>query len=214
VAASVRVMTPAQYIHAARAPTTLKPQKFGAWTIRRIHKNSKEYHAVQMSFCGRPPRTLLHKITDATMNTEYGDLVMEDSDRELSRHLPIWMRAQGDVLVTGLGLGCVVRGLLAKPEVRHIDVVEIDAGIIRVVGAEFASNPRVTLHHGNALTYKWPSGKRWDYAWHDLYVDEGELQLLHADLMGKLRSRVPRQSAWNWPRFAKRRLRHVFGSFG
>jgi spermidine synthase len=50
---------------------------------------------------------------------------MEDTLSELRRHTPIFMRAKGRLLVTGLGLG-VVRGLLAKPEVEHIDVVEID----------------------------------------------------------------------------------------
>jgi hypothetical protein len=34
-------------------------------------------------------------------------------------------------------LGCVVRGLLSKPEVERIDVVEIDGDILRVVGKEF-----------------------------------------------------------------------------
>jgi hypothetical protein len=52
------------------------------------------------------------------------EVVMEDSPRELRRHLPIWMHAHGRVLVTGLGLGCVVRGLLASPHVEYIDVAK------------------------------------------------------------------------------------------
>jgi len=134
---------------------------------------------------------------------------MEDSYRELARHLPIWMRASGRVLVTGLGLGCVIRGLLAKPEVEFIDVIEIDKGIARVVGAEFANNPRVILHVADALS--WPIGKqRWDYAWHDIWSDtdagEPHLQVLHGKLIKRFAGHVPEQGAWEFPRKIKRAL--------
>lgn len=39
-----------------------------------------------------------------------GELVMTDSLDELNTHLDFMLRAHGRVLITGLGLGCVVRG--------------------------------------------------------------------------------------------------------
>lgn len=62
--------------------------------------------------------------------------------------------------VTGLGRGCVVRGLLARPQVEHIDVVEIDVGVLDMVGPSFAGEPRLMIHQGDALTYTWPQGAR------------------------------------------------------
>ncbi len=135
---------------------------------------------------------------------------MEDSRRELSRHLPIWLAARGRVLKTGLGLGCVVRGLLANPDVEHIDVVEIDKGIIRVCGAEFVGNPRVTVHHADALTWD-RGGRMWDFAWHDLHsFDEEHLDLMHAKLLIDYREAVGQQGAWQWPRLAHRVGRQGF----
>ena len=132
---------------------------------------------------------------------------MEDSRLELSRHLPIWLAARGRVLVTGLGLGCAVRGLLASPAVEHVDVVEIDPDIIRIVGAEFAEDPRVNLIHGDALTVNFFPGTRWGYAWHDLWEDgsgDKRLQRIHAELIVKYQDCVRHQGAWEFPRLAKR----------
>src|SRR5580698_3453620 len=141
-------MTPDSFLNAARVPSTIKPQRFGPWEIARLpmprwpEKFGGSFqwpdvtvlrHEVQMNYSN------MHKEND---EGRVMDVVMEDSAPELRRHLPIWMRARGRVLVTGLGLGCVVRGLLASPRIEHIDVVELDADILKIIGAEFATNPR------------------------------------------------------------------------
>ena len=49
-------------------------------------------------------------------------------------------------------------------------MVEIDKHILRVIGHEFASNRRVHLHQADA--FKWePGQRRYQYAWHDVWVD-------------------------------------------
>lgn len=203
-------MKPDVYLNAARVPLTLQPQTFRDWTIVRINEDSKHYRLMQKVCAGFPCRTILYKMTLEKMNHEHGDVVMEDSSHELSRHLPIWMKGRGRILVTGLGLGCVVRGLLANPDVEHIDCVELDRDILRIVGAEFEGNPRVTLRRGDALKYRWPDDVRWDYAWHDLYFDGDNLKLAeaHTELMFALRPKIKRaQGAWAFPaRTCKRML--------
>ncbi len=203
-----RLPTPREFLEAARVPETLAPQVFGPWSIERYDSPPPELCAK----LGIPPigwdsYTLLYRATMATLHQDRGECVMEDSQRELSRHLPIWLRAHGRVLVSGLGLGCVVRGLLASPDVEHIDVVEIDRGILDVVGPEFAGEFRVTLHHGDALKIDWPASTRWDFAWHDIWCEGGgKLHVLHAELMARYARHVPSQGAWMFPRFAKRRF--------
>ncbi len=215
------VLTPADFIRAARVPLSLEPQTFGSWTIERRRVGESilfedlsgvecRDRALPYGEVGFPDYTLLRRITLASLHLEKlgGEIVMEDSQRELRKHLGIWMVAKGRVLKTGLGLGCVVRGLLANPEVEHIDVVEIDDDIVRIIGREFAFNPRVTMHVADALT--WDYGDRtWDYAWHDLHsFDETCLQKMHMDLFKRYRLAVPlaRQGAWAWPREFARRL--------
>lgn len=195
--------SPYAFLEAARAPTVL-PQTFGLWTIERIEADWL-LEDPAFAWVGWPTFTVLKRVTEATQHLDAGEVVMEDTLRELSRHLPIWLAAHGRVLVTGLGLGCVVRGLLASPLVEHVDVVEIDSGILRVVGSEFVGIERVSLHHGDALTIDLPG--RWDFAWHDLWTDgEAHLQSLHIQLFIRWHRQCHRQGAWAFPRYLARLL--------
>jgi spermidine synthase len=142
---------------------------------------------------------------------------MEDSRRELRKHLPIWMKARGRVLVTGLGLGCVVRGLLASRDVDRIEVVEIDYDIARIIGAEFAgarglAGQAVEIHVGDAreIDESWLPGK-FDAAWHDLWTEGPDLQEQHIDVMMRMLGRCGPQGAWALPRFTKKMIRRHGG---
>ncbi len=217
-------MKPDDYIRAARVPESLKPQTFGPWRIERWRADdmklymrkfpiSTQFRLLSMlNRVGFDSYTMLKKYTWATMHLgdESQTIVMEDSQSELRKHLPIWLHAKGNVLVTGLGLGCVVRGLLANPDVDRITVVEIDEAIIRIVGHEFRGNRKVTMVHGDAL--KFHTMELFDYAWHDLFTDEGEphLQVLHARLMKKFYANCRCQGAWEFPPYFRRRIaRHM-----
>ena len=188
---------------AARVPDTVASGSYGPWTIDRITAQGPE----QRRRAGRARYTVLHRPTRATLHLPYGEIVMEDSDTELRRHLQIWMHAHGRVLVTGLGLGCVVRGLAAKDDVEHIDVVEIDRAIIEAVGPEFEADPRVHIVADDARTHP-VGGRRWHFAWHDLWVEEGgdtpHLQMVHAEVLLRFRSACAAQGAWRLPKFAKK----------
>lgn len=213
-------MNPFDFLEAARVPISLKSQKFGPWTILRRefsgYQDPADYPGAYYENCikhgWKEATFLLHKVFDDEKLEFFESTVMEDTARELSRHLPIWLAAHGHILITGLGLGCVVRTLLAKPEVEHIDVVEIDRNILKVVGAEFANNPKVALHLGDALKVKFPSETRWDFAWHDLYTDDDiHLQRIHAQLMLRFHKKVGRQGAWGFPREITRAYSRVIG---
>lgn len=199
-------MTPYAYLEAARVPVALEPQTFGPWTIHRHRARTEK----ELNLIGWPWQTRLERPSWATLHLDRGEIVMEDSVLELSKHLPIWLAAKGTVLITGLGLGCVVRGLLASAAVEHIDVVEIDDGIVRVVGPEFAHNARVTIHRADALEWD-KDGAKWDYAWHDLWTDgDDHLQTLHMRLMKRFHGRVKKQGAWAFPRYISKRAPHLF----
>jgi hypothetical protein len=210
-------LKPQDYVEAARVPPTLQPQAFGLWRIER-HR-IEDIRPLLSPFSYRrfferatwPDYTVLRRATLRTLHLSpsCGEVVMEDTMPELLRHMPIWLAARGRVLVTGLGLGCVVRGLLASPEIETIDVVEIDRDIVRVVGAEFASNPRVRMHVGDALVLARRAAGPWDFAWHDLWrtpeqEERAGLQAVHAELMARLDGKVAVQGAWHFPREVKR----------
>lgn len=95
-------------------------------------------------------------------------LVMSDTPAEIMDHLDFIHAATGRVLIHGLGLGMVLKAVLAKPDVTHVDVVEISEDVIRLVAPSYA-DPRVRIRHGDALTYRWPVGFSWDAVWHDVW---------------------------------------------
>jgi hypothetical protein len=100
--------------------------------------------------------------------------VMSDTPSEISEHREAIENATGRVLVTGLGLGMVVSALLAKPDVEHITVVEIDRDVIGLTGHYYSSHPRVTIVNDDALEYAealqaGDGSLLFDYAWHDIW---------------------------------------------
>lgn len=133
------------------------------------------------------------------------DTMMSDTPNEIEDHGDPITHATGRVLVHGLGLGCIVAGLLRKPDVTHIDVVEIDQEVIDLTGHYYAKNPRVTIHHGDALTYSWGDDMRWNYVWHDiwlkiasdnLHVEKAENGISYGRLLREFEDRCDRQDAW------------------
>jgi hypothetical protein len=202
-------VTPAaeDYILAARVPASLvAPKQFGQWMITRPMAYPDDvYRAAGHEPPGFPSYTILWKEKEQYDCREPREVVMEDSRKELRRHLPIWTKGSGRVLVTGLGLGCVVRGLLANPRIENVDVVEIDRGILDAIGPEFARERRVNLIEGDAIEFCKKARRRWDFAWHDLHSPSlADLTLMHLGMMKSIRGRVRAQGAWGLDRRVKR----------
>lgn len=141
-------------------------------------------------------------------------LVMSDTPDEIRDLMSIFHRGKGRILVNGLGIGCVLRGLLAKDTVEHIDVVEVSADLIELMGPYF-ENERVTIHQGDAFTFTWPKGTRWDCCWHDVWDDlsadnlneyhgranPGSYEKLHR----RYGRRCDWQGSWGWDFLQSRR---------
>lgn len=192
--------------------------EFGLWQIRKLSVVGPDPLVVdgwgpdKKEIC-LPPGvyTSLFRHTDATIHQSIGELVMHDFPEELRQHLEFAMRARGHVLITGLGLGCVARGCLANPNVRHVTIIEKCPGLLSWVGQTFDElhDTRVTLIEDDA--FSWVKENKWAFtcAWHDLWVENNKgskhLQQLHLELMIRLRDRVEFQGAWKFPREFRRR---------
>jgi len=154
--------------------------------------------------------TFLYRLTDATLYCDPpGEVVMEDTPFELQTHLGFVLAARGRVLVTGLGLGCVVRGLLANPNVEHITCIENSKDVIRLVGFHMPYE-RLTILEADALEWTANNKEVFDCAWHDLWTDrsngEPHLDHWHARLLMNCRATVRQQGAWAMDKQIKRSL--------
>jgi predicted membrane-bound spermidine synthase len=123
---------------------------------------------------------------------------MSDTDAEWRDHSEAIYRIQRaetrSVLINGLGLGMVVQAALDTDHVERVDVVEKDQRVIDLIGPHYTRDPRVTIHHGDAYTIKWPVGAYWDVAWSDIWL---ELNADNLDGMATLRRRYARRTGWH-----------------
>jgi len=135
---------------------------------------------------------------------------MDDTRPELESHLGFMRQAEGRVLVTGLGLGCVVRGLLAKRSVTAVTVIEKSADVLKLVKPHMPRDEHLEIIHADALTWAGQTDRTFDYAWHDLWTDrtkgEPHLALWHTRLLLDMRDKVTRQGAWDYPRWTRQFL--------
>lgn len=124
-----------------------------------------------------------------------GGLWMSDTPDEMRDHWQVCReieRRGGRVLIMGLGIGMLVKYALDLPQVEHVDVVEIDPDVIALVGPTYAGE-RCTIHHGDAYTYRFPVGSRWDVVWHDVWAHiSGD----NVPEMAKLKRSYGRRADW------------------
>lgn len=115
-----------------------------------------------------------------TMLTLDGHLWMSDTTAERRDHFePLYQMWKNDarrVLVNGLGLGMIVKAALTLPSVEHIDVVEVDPRVAKLVGSHYEASGRVQIHVCDAYDQAklWPRGTRWDVGWSDIWSELSE----------------------------------------
>ena len=126
-----------------------------------------------------------------------GMVVMSNTPNEIRDSHPFLKNAKGSVLINGLGLGIVLDLILNKvnednkPAVTKVIVVELSEDVINLVGPTFSSDPRVTIVHHDALTYK-PTG-HFDAVWNDIWDDITSDNLM---TMKTLTRKYGRKSDW------------------
>lgn len=147
----------------------------GAWddvSVRKIEVKHDTFEHLRQAMQGRGT----HEGTyTALYRGNY--LWMSDTDAEKRDHVGAYWRIKDPttrrVLINGLGLGMIVQAALSFDHVEHVDVVEIDEGVIKLVGPHYAKDPRVSVIHADAFVQatRWPRGTRWDVGWSDIWPD-------------------------------------------
>jgi len=130
---------------------------------------------------------------DYTKLMRKGTVVMSDTPSEIRDHLDIIGRAEGQVLIGGLGLGVVVGACCEKPEVEHVTVIEISPNVIELVGQHYQKKfgDKLTIIQDDVFTWKWPRGAHYSVAWFDIWDNVcGD----NASEMTKLKRRYARKA--------------------
>jgi len=102
----------------------------------------------------------------------YKDIVvMSDTPAEKRDHLEFISRAQGNILINGLGLGYAVEACGRKSTVRHITVIEKSSDVLLLSKQHYLDKypDKVEIVHADAFTWAPPLGMRFDAVWHDIW---------------------------------------------
>jgi hypothetical protein len=131
----------------------------------------------------RNPAMIVRAGTFKRLTHDRRGVIMSNTRMEVNTAYEAFHDATGRVLINGLGLGMVLEGILSKPEVEYVRVVELDQDVIDLVGPHFKNDKRVEIICADAYTYRPAKGEKFDYVWHDIWDDINEENL---PLMAKL----------------------------
>lgn len=169
--------------------------RIGSWEVDTFVVEENDLRRMRYALQGRsvPPGRY-------TRLTHNGCVIMSDTPAEIRDQVEVIRKAQGRVLLNGLGLGVVLKAILQKPEVISVDIVEKSSEVIQLVG-QYYTNPRVTIFQDDALTIHWEKGAYWDVIWHDIWPDICADNLPE---MKKLHYKYGKRCAWqgSWCRRA------------
>lgn len=175
-----------------------EPAMRGPWTIeqRTISQDEADFSALRSAIQGSGRHVPVGTYTGLKHR---GIVIMSDTPDERRDHREPFSHAAGRCLVHGLGLGMLVRAILLKPNVEHVDVVELDEDVIELCGPPIRElgGDRLTIHHGDAYTFRFPPGTYWSMVWHDVWdtINEDNLEGI-AKLKRRYGGRCDWQGAW------------------
>jgi spermine/spermidine synthase len=161
----------------------------GDWRVTRSAVTHKEamLNRRQAEIFGGPlrytPEGYYTALVKDPVSSLEGEIWMADTPDEREDHREVFEQCErrgGRILIHGLGLGLITYAVLSLENVEHVDVVEIDEDVLKLVAPSF-NGPRVTIHHGDCFTYEWPNDARWTVVWHDIWLPMLETNLAEMD---------------------------------
>lgn len=192
----------------------------GNWRVEHFTVNEKEarWNNMLTAFTpgggarGVPPGEYTRLMHGRTV-------VMSDTPAEVRDHYEPIRQAHGRCLINGLGLGIVVQGMLHKPEVEHLTVIEISPDVLALVADHYQAifSDRLEIIEADALTWQAPKGAWYDIVWHDIWSN---ICTDNLETMGTLHRKYGRRCGWQgswqreWLQYLRRRERDQERTWG
>lgn len=111
-----------------------------------------------------PPGTYVKLIID-------GRIMMSDTLNEQRTNYKVVQKANGNVLIAGLGLGMILVPILEKPEVTSVTVIEKAEPVVFLVGVcgTFPNRKKLTIIRSDIFEWKPPVGIKYDTIYFDVW---------------------------------------------
>jgi len=162
--------------------------KNGIWKIEKFIVERQDYRSM---FNGRG----IPIGKEFTRLMRGNQVVMSDTPAEIRDHREFIDRANGNVLIAGLGIGMVLQAVAKKENVLHVTVVEKSKEVIEMVWNHYKEKFGDKIEIINADILKWKSDKNvvYDVSWYDIWEDICGDNL---EEMKKLHRRFAKKTKW------------------
>ena len=94
--------------------------------------------------------------------------MMSDTQMERDSNKEVVERARGNVLIAGLGLGLVLKPILAKSSVETVLVIEKHKDVIALVAPAFKDDEKLTIMREDIYTWE-PPARHFDTIYFDIW---------------------------------------------
>lgn len=132
-------------------------------------------------------------------------LMMSDTQMEQRSNRMVVRKAQGNVLIAGLGVGLILVPILAKPEVKKVTVVEKYQDVIDLVGPAMSKVPggkKLEIVQADIFEWAPPKGQTWDCLYFDIWSNISTDALKQMAVLHRKFARRKAPGAWmdSWKR--------------
>jgi len=148
------------------------------------------------------------RLRDKTISENLG-VIMSNTPMELKTNQEFIDKANGDVLIAGLGLGLVLLAIQDKQNIKTITVIEKEQEIIDLVKPQLPLNDKVMII--KADIFNWTTDKKFDTIYFDIWNNicgdnYPEMVKLHRKFKWKLNRNNPNCFMDSWRRDDCKRL--------
>ncbi len=178
-----------------RAKVTIPEQRIGGFTISHLTSDAESWRwQSYLRSKNEPPGETCTVLT----HDSYPMPMMQDSHAEYKEHLWLWKKAQGKVLIGGLGIGMVNEVLISDTSITKVTILEKNQEVIDMVWPYCAKDERFELIHADIHTWTPPEGSHWNVAWFDTYHagDEGTHFEYRDEMLERYGSMVDEVGFW------------------
>lgn len=98
-----------------------------------------------------------------------GELMMSDTAMEWMTNNEVLWRANGDVLIAGLGLGLILIPILANSKVKSVTVLEKYQDVVDLVVPHMPKSDKLTVVCADAMEWAPPKATHWDVLYFDIW---------------------------------------------
>lgn len=171
----------------------LKNETIGDWRIETF-EIPENFAKMRNFFIKNPLMKLEGGIYKKLVNKLDG-VIMSNTPMEQRTHIKAINKAQGNVLVAGLGLGMYLQNIKDKEDVTSITVVEKSKEVIELVAKYFKDCQKIRIVNEDIFNYT-PDIK-FDFAFLDIWSDISEDNLVEFDILREKFKEIPEIICWS-----------------